>query len=281
MGPNPAARWLLCTGILLISLRSPATCEGLASEAQPPPNYQLANQCCNDPNILERPCRAGSIFNCTHGSYLLDPFQDPLDAFTIGGDGSLSLNSETLPYPKGEYCLSVSESPLHNESHYVARVCFWEAENVRYAQTMFTLKGTLALISVVFLGLTVYVYNVIVMRDTQDRVTRIAIICLLAFFLCIGATQLFSEVLLVTHTCSVMGEWMAYGASSLLKPGHFCAFQFSASTSPFWPISPGSTRSWRTCGRASWCRGGRSRSIGGTAGTTSTPGLSPPPSRSS
>lgn len=216
MGHKAPYYSLLCSSLLLISLQSSVTCDGLASEAQPPPpppppNYELATQCCNTPNILERPCRAGSLFDCTHGSYLLDPAQDPLDAFTIGSDGSLSLNTDTLPYQKNEYCLSRLESAFANESHYVARVCFLDSDHAKFAQTLFTLKGTLALISVVFLGLTVYVYNVIVMRDTQDRVTRIAIICLLAFFLCIGATQLFTEVLLATHTCSIMGEWIEFG----------------------------------------------------------------------
>lgn len=171
----------------------------------PPPNYHKAHHCCEEPNILERPCRTKTLFNCSNGAFILDPWIEPLDEFVIGDDGSLeSLTGEEFG-TRDSYCVSRYE-PLANESRYVAKVCFASVASASYNNALFTVKGSLALFSVIFLIITLYVYNVIVMRDTQDRVVRIALYCLLAFFLLLGSTQLFTEALMATNTCTVVGK---------------------------------------------------------------------------
>lgn len=257
---------------LLLLLCVHPSCISTADVPTPPDNYHLAQHCCGEPNILERPCRTETLFNCSHGSYIVDPWQDANDKFTITVEGKLIMTIEALTYDHTGYCIARYE-PQANESRYVARVCFTDAANVEYSQSMFTLKGTLAMVSVFFLGVTLYVYNMIVMRDTQDRVVRITIICLLFFFLSMGATQLFSDVLVISSMCTVMGEWVVN--SKLYEIIKKILRQLSFSISRSSPTSRGSTWSWRMCGRVLWCRAGPLRSTAGTAGITSTPGPFP------
>lgn len=167
----------------------------------PLPNTQHALQCCSGMDLLHPECRKTDVLNCEHGSYLLDPYVEAMDEFTILEDGSMDLKNAPLT-PRSIYCIGTLD--LNDTlSRYVARVCFEHQDE----QSMITFKGFLSLISVAFLGVTLYVYNQIVMRDTQDRVVRIAVACLMGFFLVLGAVQVMSDLLMYFKICAVSGEW--------------------------------------------------------------------------
>lgn len=165
-------------------------------------NYQNAHRCCAEPNILDKSCRNSSTLICS--SYLLDPEIDPIDLFNVTDEGVLiPFQDHHLPVQYDEYCVAYSP---RNQSAYVARICFAYERSLEYSQSMFTLKGTMALVSVFFIVITLYVYHVIVMRDTQDRVVRYALYCLLGFFLFLGATQMLSDLLDRLGFCTLVGE---------------------------------------------------------------------------
>lgn len=154
-------------------------------------NLDLAPICCPGPNILDEDCKNTTLLVCRHGSYIMDPLTDPEDTFQIMEDGRIIFKTGGLVVDKDMYCVGEMTWEENEAKHLVARVCF-EDPNVKAA--LFTLKGTLAFISVIFLSVTIYVYHTIMMRDTQDRVVRISLIVLLFLFLSLGATQLFSDV---------------------------------------------------------------------------------------
>lgn len=204
-GSFPATYYYLTLCVLLLPTADwVVQSEDVSASTSPPANYDKAQHCCAEPNILERPCRTKTLFNCTHGSYILDPWIEPADAFDITTDGGLEFVGGDLPTDDNNYCISrYGREP--NETRFVALVCFAESDS--FQSTLFTAKGSLALVSVIFLAITIYVYNVIVMRDTQDRVVRIALICLLAFFLLLGTMQLLSGLLIQLRLCTLIGEW--------------------------------------------------------------------------
>lgn len=87
------------------------------------------------------------------------------------------------------HCRFCHLNKLHdhnNGTSVVALVCFEESKQ----HTMFLLKGSLSLISVLFILATLYAYYLIVdLRETTDKVTCIALGCLLVFLLLLGLMQ--------------------------------------------------------------------------------------------
>lgn len=174
------------------------------SSGKPPTlrdNLELAQRCCPDSDLLLRNCTGG--LKCEHGAYIIDPDSDPNDEFHIFADGRMMVFTEVIAHD--QYCIGrLDRDDDEDENKFVAKVCFSQPEASKLS--LFTLKGILSLISVLFLGLTIYVYNLIVMRDTQDRVVRIALVCLLVFYLGLGMIQCFPSVLGPTFLCSLTGE---------------------------------------------------------------------------
>lgn len=169
----------------------------------PKSHYELAQRCCPNSDLLLRNCTGG--MKCEHGAYIIDPDADPNDEFLILADGRMFVFTEIIAHE--QYCIGRLDRDSEDdqeENKFVAKVCFSPPETAKMA--LYTFKGILSLISVVFLGITIYVYNLIVMRDTQDRVVRIALICLLVFYLGLGTIQCFPTVLGPTFLCSLTGE---------------------------------------------------------------------------
>lgn len=170
-----------------------------------PDNYKLAQPCCAGDNVYQRACRNASLLHCEQGRYLIDPMMMADEDFTITADGELVLQDDDHAIEKGEYCVTFY-APTANESRYVAFACFDEAESM----SLFYLKGTLALISVFAIALTLYVYKLIRLRDTQDRVTVISLVCLLFFFLTLGITQLMPHNEYSALVCVPIGKDRTY-----------------------------------------------------------------------
>ncbi|KAJ6639546.1 G-protein coupled receptor Mth2 [Pseudolycoriella hygida] len=170
--------------------------------SHPPP-------CCGYENIMrDRFCdhngvMSGSILlECENGKYLLDPAEGPTDNFTVLENGELEIiSSRKSTIPVDEYCITNFVSAGGNETRRVAVVCF--GDHASQASIMFMIKGTLALTSVFFLLLTLYVYWIIPdLRETQDKVTCVTLICLMTFMLVLGIIQIAEpEKMLKTIVC--------------------------------------------------------------------------------
>lgn len=159
-------------------------------------NLQNAQQCCKDTKELRRDC--DHALKCHHGSFILDPQLEASDNFHLLSDGSLVAgDTET---PRDEFCIGLLSNGTAMRT--VAQVCFPDYEETR---SQFTLKGIMSLTSMVFLAITVYVYTLIEMRDTQDKVVKVALICLLSFYLGLGSIQLFPEIFGIPFLCTLIG----------------------------------------------------------------------------
>ncbi|XP_037029890.1 G-protein coupled receptor Mth2-like [Bradysia coprophila] len=161
----------------------------LAEANQHPP------PCCGQQNILkDRSCNYNGLkgqilLDCENGKYLLDPSDNKLDTYHILENGYLQMNSSSPPVPIDAYCITNYLGNGSNETREVALVCF--GQHVKTAPIMFMVKGTMALISVFFLLLTLYVYWIIPdLRETQDKVTCVTLICLMIFMLVLGIIQI-------------------------------------------------------------------------------------------
>lgn len=184
-----------------------AIVEGLAINPNtpvPPKNLQLATKCCPEPNILQQSeaCPRSVNLNCSFGQYMIDPYRSATDAFDIEEDGTLNVDNGSYQIPKAEYCIGL-RSPSPGDLRYVALSCFEDSD---IQKSKFDLMGSFIFISVIFIGLTLYVYRLIVLRDTQDLVTKYALICLFIFFLTLGLVQFFTELLIPISACTILGK---------------------------------------------------------------------------
>lgn len=110
------------------------------------------------------------FLKCENGRYILDPSDSEMDQFEVNDDGWLKFIANDHRIPPGEFCTSemVVQNHLNVTTTPIALICFEPAEQSYYS--MFIFKGCLALISVVFLIVTLYVYWLIPeLRETQVR----------------------------------------------------------------------------------------------------------------
>uniref|UniRef100_A0A336LVQ9 CSON002509 protein n=1 Tax=Culicoides sonorensis TaxID=179676 RepID=A0A336LVQ9_CULSO len=123
--------------------------------------------------------------NCP--KYMLDPEKEPEDEFTVIGDGSLIVGDTR--FEKEEFCLTKIRSP-DNSLHDVAFVCHAEVEHGGKDRFWIPIKICLISLSVIFLLLTLYIYYIIPeLRQTEDKVTCIALFCLTIFMALLGVVQ--------------------------------------------------------------------------------------------
>lgn len=104
------------------------------------------------------------------------------------------------------YCLTTVTS--RNSTRDVAFICFDEA--IEEANDIFYVRGSLSLLSVFFLCLTLYIYAIIPsLRETQDKVTIVAIICVTIFLFLLGVVQLFPGIF-HSFLCESFGKLRFY-----------------------------------------------------------------------
>lgn len=88
-------------------------------------------------------------------------------------------------------------------------VCF-NGDAYASSLTFFFSKGIMMLVSVLFLAFTLYIYYLIPdLRETQDRVTSIAVFCLMMFMLMLGLVQLRTTIT-ETTMCTVIAFLMYF-----------------------------------------------------------------------
>lgn len=84
-------------------------------------------------------------------------------------------------------------------------VCFEDDSND--GVSFFLIKGILMFVSVFFLLITLYIYFLIPdMRETQDKVTCIAIICLTIFMFLLGTIQIVGQEYTFSQSCIKIGN---------------------------------------------------------------------------
>lgn len=71
----------------------------------------------------------------------------------------------------------------------------------------FLSKGIMMLVSVFFLAMTLYIYFIIPdLRETQDKVTSIAVACLMVFMILMSTVQLAASITFHPVLCMSMGK---------------------------------------------------------------------------
>lgn len=153
------------------------------------------NACCLGTNVFTATggCLDGDHphmwqrMNCSR--YMLDPASSELDEFRATAQGLQ--NGDTL-HENNQFCHAwIPDAENDSQLHQVALVCFEEISDSYH--TLFLVKGVLAMVSVLFLLATLYVYYLIPdLRETQDKVTCVALVCLILFLLCLGTIQIAS-----------------------------------------------------------------------------------------
>lgn len=94
-------------------------------------------------------------------------------------------------------------------------VCF-NGDEYGASVTFFLMKGVMMLISVFFLAITLYIYYLIPdLRETQDRVTSIAVASLMLFMLLLGLVQLGSSSFIHGIVCEFIGKLSVVRGPSL------------------------------------------------------------------
>lgn len=146
--------------------------------------------CCLGRNLYTNKCVEGenSEIHCSNGRYMLDPMRNRVDRYFITEQGYLEMESSEDASPSSKFCTTNFQPIGTNESREIALVCFDQSYDTVMA--LFFLKGFLALVSVVFILATLYVYWLIPdLRETQDKVTCIALSCLMTFLFFLALIQ--------------------------------------------------------------------------------------------
>uniref|UniRef100_A0A2M4A402 Putative g protein-coupled receptor n=1 Tax=Anopheles triannulatus TaxID=58253 RepID=A0A2M4A402_9DIPT len=132
-------------------------------------------------------------------TYLIDPAEEP--QLFVDEEGNLIDGAYTIP--KQRFCVGHYEDSESDKGVFI--VCFDEEDEEAVA-TMLMAKGILLLVSVVFLAVTLYIYFIIPdLRETQDKVTSVAVVCLMGFMFLLSVIQLWAP-LVHTPYCSTMGK---------------------------------------------------------------------------
>lgn len=113
-------------------------------------------------------------------------------------------NTHIHPIKHHRFCLSNLRDDINGDKHEVVLICF---EEDKHYMTIFMIKGTLALVSVLFVAATLYVYYLIPqLRETQDKVTCVALGCMMMWMLLLGVTQI-AGVSIWGPMCHIMGSY--------------------------------------------------------------------------
>lgn len=183
--------------LLIVAAAAASTTSNAAGDVrQTDPQHHLGehNACCRGANVFgDAGCLEGEhahmakSMNCSR--YMLDPDGNEMDAFRATKHG---LENGNQLHPNNRFCHAwLPDEANSSQLHQVALVCFEPIPDHYYS--LYVLKGALAMVSVVFLLATLYVYYLIPdLRDTQDRVTCVALGCLMLFLLCLGILQIVS-----------------------------------------------------------------------------------------
>uniref|UniRef100_A0A2M4A0Q9 Putative g protein-coupled receptor n=2 Tax=Anopheles triannulatus TaxID=58253 RepID=A0A2M4A0Q9_9DIPT len=136
-------------------------------------------------------------------TYLIDPAEEP--QLFVDEEGNLIDGAYTIP--KQRFCVGHYEDSESDKGVFI--VCFDEEDEEAIA-TMLMAKGILLLVSVVFLAVTLYIYLIIPdLRETQDKVTSVAVVCLMGFMFLLSVIQLWAP-LVHTPYCSTMAFVMYF-----------------------------------------------------------------------
>lgn len=91
------------------------------------------------------------------------------------------------------------------DSQPVLMVCFNPEDQPNLSA--FLSKGIMMLVSVFFLAMTLYIYFLIPdLRETQDKVTSIAVACLMVFMILMSMVQLAPSITFHPALCITMGK---------------------------------------------------------------------------
>lgn len=102
------------------------------------------------------------------------------------------------------YCSGTLVEGTENQPVFL--VCF-NAEDQQPNVSLFFSKGIMMLISVFFLAATLYIYFIIPdLRETQDKVTSIAVACLMVFMILLSMVQLQASLTFHPVLCMTMGK---------------------------------------------------------------------------
>lgn len=176
-------------------------------------NDHLAVQCCQQSGYVVDPKQQQCVrtdgnytaqmhVNCTQ-SYMIyreiepEVFVDETGQLVDGG----------FQIQRTDFCVGHALDAQRPQPVFV--VCF-NMSNMQTLATMLLSKGIMMLISVFFLLLTLYIYYIIPdLRETQDKVTSMAVACLAAFLFLLSLVQLWISL---THTsfCTVIAFLMYF-----------------------------------------------------------------------
>lgn len=164
--------------------------------------------CCQEGDFLTLEyanCKSGLSGNASYhiplncsAHYLIH--QEEETEVHVGPKGALVDGRYEIPWD--DYCSgTVSDS---EGIHQVFVVCF-NADDYGASVTFFLMKGVMMLISVCFLAVTLYIYYLIPdLRETQDRVTSMAVASLMLFMLLLGLVQLGSSSFIGGTLCELI-----------------------------------------------------------------------------
>lgn len=117
------------------------------------------------------------------------------------------------------YCLTSLQDNTSTKD--VAFICFDDTHDS--SNDLFMIRGFLSFVSVFFLCLTLYIYAIIPdLRETQDKVTIVAIICVTIFLFLLGLLQIFPGIFHL-FLCELFGKFdcfkqsIIYTLNELLK----------------------------------------------------------------
>uniref|UniRef100_A0A8D8MKH3 G-protein coupled receptor Mth2 n=1 Tax=Culex pipiens TaxID=7175 RepID=A0A8D8MKH3_CULPI len=200
-----SALLLLAGSVLLLLLLPSPTLAAVSSSNDLTVKEQ---RCCKEGHFLTLEhigCQRGTgnstyktPLNCT-SHYLI--YREVEQEVHVGPTGNLVDGSYEVAWD--DYCsATVSDSDGFQQ---VFVVCF-NGDEYGASVTFFLMKGVMMLISVFFLAITLYIYYLIPdLRETQDRVTSIAVASLMLFMLLLGLVQLGSSSFIHGIVCEFIG----------------------------------------------------------------------------
>ncbi|XP_058061543.1 probable G-protein coupled receptor Mth-like 11 [Anopheles bellator] len=207
MAKSPTRKSLLRTSlVLLVSVVALAGGEAA-------PNYDSkAIQCCTPGYMIDgkaqRCNRADGNYSAPMGlscnaSYMI--FRDMEQEVYVTEVGDM-IDGEAR-VPRDEFCVGHTVSEDRAQGVFV--VCF-NVSHLDSLASMLVAKGTMLLVSVAFLLVTLYIYYIIPdLRETQDKVTSTAVGCLAVFMFLLSLIQLYVPMV---HTpfCTVIAFLMYF-----------------------------------------------------------------------
>uniref|UniRef100_A0A023ETF6 Putative g protein-coupled receptor n=1 Tax=Aedes albopictus TaxID=7160 RepID=A0A023ETF6_AEDAL len=172
-----------------------------------------AQSCCRDKDVLSTVHR--ECFNHTgNASYPLQLncsqyyiiYQEVETEVHVDTQGKLVENEYEVDWER--YCSGTLVEGTENQPVFL--VCF-NAEDQQPNVSLFFSKGIMMLISVFFLAATLYIYFIIPdLRETQDKVTSIAVACLMVFMILLSMVQLQASLTFHPVLCMTMAFLMYF-----------------------------------------------------------------------